>query len=242
MALFTTFGELVTMLRAEARMSVNPAVGPDANTRYKALLNRVYSTLYDAYDWPHLKYVTPLIPIAAGQRYYDFPAGLNHERLDEVVVYWSSGEPYPLDPGIGFEQYASFDSNTDERTDPPQRFDIRSTSSGVIQIELWPIPASNGMTLQLKGTRRAPKLVNSSDICMLDDHLVATFAAAEVLAPLSKEDSQAKLRAAQQLLVQKKARGVLPQTGGTTASSIGTGQLQVGMRGNRAVVSVRRET
>ena len=79
MAYYSTFGEILTQMRSEARLSTNPAVSSDADTRYKALVNRVYSTLYESYDWPHLRHVSARVVLAAGQRFYDFPTSIAPE-------------------------------------------------------------------------------------------------------------------------------------------------------------------
>lgn len=239
MALYTTFGEILTMARVEARLSPSAAVGSDANTRYKQIVNRVYETLYDDFDWPHLRYEAPRIALAAGQRYYDFPAGVNYGAIDEMVAWWAD-EPYPLDPGIGFEQYSAFSSEDGERSDPPLRYDIRSESAGTTQIEIWPLPASDDVELQVRGKRAWSKLVNSSDICLLDDTMVALYAAASILRPINAADADDKLVAAERRRMQVRGRSVQPQTGGSSAPSVGTDSVHVGMRGNKAVVRVGR--
>lgn len=237
MSLYTTFGEILTATRAEARLSTNPAVGPDANVRYKTLINRVYATLYDDYDWSHLRYQTPRVAISAGQRYYNMPAGIDANRIEEFIVWWS-GEPVPVDPGIGPKEYAAFSSIDDERADPVLRYDLRSTSEGVTQIELWPVPSSSDMTFQITGPRAWAKLVNSSDICLLDDHLVSLYAATEILRPISREDADQKLAAAGARLRQLRGRSVKSQTAGDSAPSVGTGPVSVGLRGNKAIVRI----
>lgn len=239
MALHTTFGELLTMLRAECRLSTNPAVGPDANTRHKVVLNRAYEMLWKAVDWPHLKYTSPLASLSAGQRYYSFPAGMDHKHLDEVVVWWN-GEPYPLDPGIGFEEYAAFDSNADERAEPPQRYAIRQQSDALIQYEVWPLPVGNDLQIQFRGRKAFRKLVNPIDICLLDDNLVVLTAAADVLRPINKDDADSKARAAQQMLGVERAAHAQPHTGGTNVPTIGTDAPRLSLRNGRATVVVGR--
>jgi hypothetical protein len=239
MALHTTFGELITMLRAEARLSTNPAVGPDANTRYKQMLNRAYETLWNSTEWPHLRYTSPLQPLAAGQRFYDFPAGMDQTNLIEVVAWWGN-EPYPLEPGIGFEEYAAFDSNTDERSDPPMKYDLRQNTPGVIQYEIWPVPASSGVNVQFKGRRRFVRLVNPGDICLIDDNVLVLTVAAEILMATDEESAKAKARAAQQAFQTVRAAHSQPQTGGISATRLGTSGPRVSFRDGKAVVVVGR--
>lgn len=222
MALYTTFGELLTMTRVEARLSPNPAVSSEANTRYKAIINRVYATLYDDYDWSHLRYTAPRFALAAGQRFYDFPIGLNFNKIEKVTAWWGEN-PYLLDPSIGPKEYAAFDSVTNERSDPPLRYDIRSEAAGQTQFEVWPLPASDQASIEITGIRALAKLVNPIDICLLDDHMVSLYAASEILAPISQADSEKKMQAANARRSQLRARAV-PATGsGDTAPTVGNG-------------------
>lgn len=239
MELYVPFAELVTRTRAEARLSTNPAVGSDANTRYKQVINRVYKTLFHNYDWPHLKYVAPRITLNAGQRYYDFPAALDHTTIRNVVVWWN-GDPLPIDPGIGFDQYGSYDSERNERADPVIRYDLRSTDDGTTQIEVWPLPESSIQQMEITGRRKWRKLVNPADICLIDADLVATFSAAEIMRPINADDADQKAAAGATLLNQFRARSVLPQSDGSTAPNIGNSQVRVGLTNNRATVRVGR--
>lgn len=239
MALFTTFGELQTRLRAEAGQSTNPAVGSGANDRHKTILNRVYETLFDAHDWPHLRHLTTRTALPAGSRYANIPSSLDYNTIEKVVA-WQDSIPYPLDPGIGPEEYATFDSVADERSDPPFRYDLRSTSIGAIQIEIWPVPASNDYSLELTGKRKWQRLVNSIDVCLIDDTLVVLFAAEAVLRRISPDDADSKLAAARQRLIDIKAAGVLPQTEGSTTPRLGAGTPVVNMDRGRATVRVSR--
>jgi hypothetical protein len=236
MALYTTFGELLTQLRAEARLSTNPAVGADANTRYKTVLNRVYETLYDSFDWPHLRLETSSTAFAAGQRYYDLPDGIDHTSIEQFIVNWS-GNPYQIDQGIGLVEYAARDSAADEREDPPQRFDFRSTSAGGLQLEIWPLPASATATFRIIGKRKWAKLVNSSDLCRLDDKLVSLYAAADVLAPINSDLAKQKAEAGSVRLQQLRGRANVTATADGVAS-IGTGALQLSHNNGRVTVRV----
>lgn len=186
--------QLVDMLRAETGQSTSVSVGVSKLPELKQLLRRTQETLYDAYDWPFLR-VQPFKNLSAGARYYDFPTDLNMERVEEVVVWWN-GEPFPLTRGIGFENYAAYDSANDERTDPVTHWDVRWTGSAE-QVEVWPIPATtytttNKYRLQFKGIRPLRTMVSDSDVADLDDQLIVLFAAAEILARQKSEDAQAK--------------------------------------------------
>src|SRR3546814_15776455 len=55
--------------------------------------------------------------------------------------------------GIRSEDYAAYDSAAGERVDPVLRWDVQFTGT-TDQIEVWPIPASNGMRLQVRSDER----------------------------------------------------------------------------------------
>lgn len=205
MARRTQLQELVSMLRAESRRSSSVALGIDEEALLKAVLRRHQEILYDGYDWPFLR-VMPKKPLAAGQRYYDMPTDLNFDRIEEVVV-WFSGQPQPITRGIGFREYAQFDSDSDVRSSPAMAWDIRSTNDDTAeQIEIWPIPDSNDTFLQFQGIRKLNPLVSNSDRADLDDQLIVLFAAAELLANQKSQDAGAKLEAAKERHAQLKAR------------------------------------
>lgn len=178
MARGTQFLTLVTMLRAELERSVSPAVGLEDLPVLKQKLARNYETLQDNYTWPHLHREFDRVTLAAGQRYYDVPATVNFDRLDNVVVWWS-GLAYPLIRGIRFEDYNAYDSTRDERSGPVEKWDIRFTGVKE-QLEFWPLPNDDDQSVQFTGQAKLPRLVNDIDPCFLDDHLVVLFTAAEL--------------------------------------------------------------
>lgn len=198
------FMQLIADLRAELRKSSDPAVGVSDLPTLKQVLGRVYETLYDAHDWPHLRQMFPKIELHAGQRYYDFPEDTDYDKVERVVV-WQNNSPFPATRGIDFEEYAQFDSNDDVRADPVSRWDVRYTSTRE-QMEVWPIPASAGYSIQFKGKLKFKPLVNDSDLCLLDDQLVVLHAAAELLPAAKQADAQIKLAAANSRLGITKAR------------------------------------
>lgn len=209
------FAQLISDVRAELERSSDPAVGVSDLATLKQKINRTYETLYCDYDWPHLNQLFDKIPLNPGQRYYDFPEEMDYDRLERVVV-WYNGRPYEIQRGIDFEQYALFDSESDERSDPVQRWDIRFVDT-LEMVEVWPIPAaSTAQHLQFKGTRKFEKLVNDADLCLLDDNLVVTFTAAG-LAP-AKSPYKSELLAAGQTILSK-LRG---------RSQAGSGRIKLG--------------
>lgn len=192
------------MLRAETSRSLSPAVGVDDIQNLTVVIQRVQETLYDEYDWPHMREVFSAVPLLAGQRYYDLPTGLNYDRIEEASIRIST-MPVPFQRGIDFSCYAAFDSDAGVRASPAIRWDIRSVAAAE-QIEVWPIPSDNSSSMQFKGIRKLRRLVDNDDVADLDDRLIVLFAAAEILAHSEAPDAKMKLSAAQALLARLKGR------------------------------------
>ena len=218
------FVQLISDLRAELSKSTDPAVGVSDLPQLKQTLNRVYQSLYDLYPWPFLKRVFDRIPLQAGQRYYDFPEEMDFDNMESVAV-WFSGQPLHIERGIGFEEYATYDSESDVRVDPVVKWDVRSVDDTREMLEVWPVPASNSYSIQFIGKRKFEPLVDDSDLCLLDDDLVVIHAAAELL-PTKGTNIQAKLAAAQARLGMLKGR-----------SAAGSGSVRLGLgRSNRPIM------
>ena len=143
--------------------------------------------LWEEYDWPFLRQVFPAVVLQAGERYFDFPVGLSVNRIDDNdgtdgpgVVCWYSNLPVPIRRGIGFNEYAVFNSDAGVRQEPAMAWDVRWTGTSD-QIEIWPLPVTNSTSIQFKGIRKLRPLIQDSDVCDLDDQMIVLFAAAELL-------------------------------------------------------------
>jgi|DEB0MinimDraft_6_1074348.scaffolds.fasta_scaffold00040_53 hypothetical protein len=199
MARKTQLLSLIAQLRAETGRTQTVSVGIDEVENLKEMLRRVQEQLYDEYDWPHLR-VQKTVALAAGQRYYDLPTGLNFDRIEDVRLEYN--DVYQgIDRGIELEDYSIFNSNasTPERSSPSLKWDIRYTGS-TEQIEVWPIPNDNIQTLYFLGTQSLSDLIQESDRADLDDRLIVLYAAAEILARQESKDAQAKLEQANKRL------------------------------------------
>lgn len=192
MARGTTLQKLVADLRIEARYDPDPAL----SRNMKALLERTLITtqefLYDEFDWPFLQ-VYRDINLEAGSRYYDFPADMNLERVQQVDVYYS-GDWRPVDRHIDLQHYNAHDSDHNERTDPVLKWDIADLGQGP-QLEVWPLPASPSI-LRITGIRNLGPMVNDEDRADLDDMMIVLYAAGEMLASSDKDLSAVKLQKA----------------------------------------------
>lgn len=211
MARGKTLGDLLNSLRAEMNLSLNPAHNNQTRDKHIIALQRVQESLWEDYSWPFLR-ADRFIQPQAGQRYYD-PAGckkLNNVnalvdagdlRADHIDAIWvRDGDIWrELVRGIPQEVMNAWDSETGERSWPPERWAISDEG----QIEIWPIPGQTGDEttlidmLKVTGTRNLAPLVADSDRADLDDRLLTLMVAAE---QMDGEAAQKKQAAATRLL------------------------------------------
>jgi hypothetical protein len=189
------FIQLLDDLRDELDISSDPAVGSAATPGLKRIIKRQYQTLYDVYDWPHLRQVFERITLNAGQRYYDFPEDMDYDKLEVTKVWWG-GLPHDVTRGIGFDQYAVRDSENDERSDPVTHWDVRKVGNKEM-LEVWPMPSGTGQAIQFIGKTKFRQLVDDADLCLIDDELVLLYAAAEKLPAKKRGDVNLRIAAAQ---------------------------------------------
>lgn len=206
MAIGAQFSAIIIDLRAELRRPSDVSVGVDDNDSLKRVVNSVYRTLIDEYDWPHLRTVFDKIPMVAGQRVYDYPTGFDPDSVEEAVV-WLGSFNTRITRRISVDGYSFLDPSTDQRSDPPLAWDTKfNPATGQSQIEVWPIPASASYSMQFTGVYNPPKLVNNTDVCLLDDELIVGFAAAQLLEAQDSKDAQQRLARAERYLEKKKSK------------------------------------
>ena len=203
MARGTQLLALVAQLRAKTGRTQKVAVGVDELDNLKEMIRDTQERLYDDNDWNHLR-VQKYLSLAAGQRYYDMPDGLNFDRIETIKLY-RNGVYIDIDRGIDLTDYSGYDSNAavPERADPVQKWDVRFTGSSE-QIEVFPIPVSNVQKLYFTGTTNLPPLIQDSDTAVIDDRLIVLYVAAEILARQGAKDAQAKLEQANNRLTRLK--------------------------------------
>jgi hypothetical protein len=187
-----TLGHVLTLLRAEARLSLNPAHNAQIRDTQVSAVQRVQEMLCDDINWPHLR-VERYVSLQAGQRFYDVTtakdvtgATKNDIRIDKVdrISVMEAGLWRPLRPVITASEYAQFQSDRDERSWPAFAWQIYEGE----QIEIWPIPSENADDaaregqLKITAYRNCRPLISDSDICDLDDRMLALFAAVEFIA------------------------------------------------------------
>lgn len=202
-----TLVKLIDELRAEARISMNPAHNAQQRDPQIVLLQRIQEWLWQDFTWPHLR-VERFELLQAGARYYDTPEDMDIDRIEKIEVR-DSGRLYTLKPEIGAAQYNLYDSQLDQRCSPAERWRISEDE----QVEIWPIPAVDGDAttlegqLKFTGIRKLNPLVADSDRADLDNRLLVLYAAAELLAASGAKDASLKLSQANKLYT--KLRGGL---------------------------------
>jgi hypothetical protein len=205
MARGTQLQALLAMTRAEARHSTHVALGRNSREALIELINRVQQQLWLDHDWEHMK-VNRDVAIGAAQQFHSFPVDLEFERVIWVKIrptataQWEPGGDASLDYGITTDQYNVHDSEAGATADPVRRWAYHADDDDDgDQIEVWPLASTDDQVLRLRGIRKLTKMVADTDVCELDDMLIATMAAAELLAHDSGKDAQAKLAAGQKI-------------------------------------------
>lgn len=191
MARGKTLGLLLNGLRAECRLSLNPAHNNQDRDAQIELLQRWQEALWEDYDWPHLR-VQRTLTVQAGQRYYEPPEDIAIDRIEKIEFRFGT-EWCALHYGIEAGHYAAFDSDADIYSWPVTRWRIYEED----QIELWPVPSddTDGLEGQLRitGIRKLQPLVADTDRADIDDRLIILNAAAERLAARGEKDAKLKL-------------------------------------------------
>lgn len=215
MARGTTLTQMLADLRAEVGHSTSTAAGKDVEASLKRKLYRTQVMLYDEYDWPFLRQKWAIGTnglLSAGQRYYDWPTEvgfpgnvINMERIEHVTINYS-GRPVPIERGISWEQYAQFNSDNGVGASPVRRWDVKRTSDGKEQLEVWPIPVDNTQILEITGIKALRPLIAASDVCDIDDVAIVLTAAAEILMRAKSADANDVKAAAGARIKQMKAR------------------------------------
>lgn len=204
MARGVALAELISNVRDELRRANSPSASPDDEASIRRTINHVYHVLGMSNDWPFLNTLFDGITLQAGSRYYDFPDGLDPNRVIEAKVYW--GALYTtLERGISLADYNAWNPVLDQRSAPMLKWDVRFTGTKE-QIEVWPLPDSTAQVLQFYGTQAMPTLVNNTDKCKLESEIIVLYAAAELL-PKDAPDKDAKLELAKEALRLAKIRG-----------------------------------
>ena len=181
-------------LRLETRRSPNANIGIDEYDALKRLLYRVQFFLYWDFDWPFLRCRRD-ITMQTDERYYDFPSGMDFERISLVRTNgYGENNWTPVTRGITLEDYNSYDSDNGETSNPVRKWDVIDAGSGD-QMEVWPMADNNTEILRLEGFKKLGQFSADSDVCTLDDTLIVTLAAAHLMT--GEDDKRAEKLLAQ---------------------------------------------
>jgi hypothetical protein len=190
MALGTTLVKLLDQLRAELHTSLNPAHNNQIRDKQVHFLQKTQEWLWEDYNWPHLRLMKNY-PLQAGQFKYDIGADFDIDRIERIEVM-NAGRWMKLGDGFDSTYYAAHNSELDQRADPARRWRIIEDQ----QIEIWPIPETNGDATTLEGyikvtgIRKLSPLVADTDRADIDDQLIFLYAASSY-SPDSKEGKMA---------------------------------------------------
>lgn len=190
-----TLESIVADVRYETRRTANRNFGIDEYSSIKYLIQREQRRLWWDHDWSFLR-VRKDLTLAAGDRYYDIPAGISLERITSFRVQYGS-EWLNLEKGITMDDYALYDSDADVRSDPQMKWAPIKVGADQ-QIEVWPMPAATG-TCRLTGIGELDTFISDDDMCTLDATLLTLFAAAKL-----KPDEESLLAAANRLYEKQK--------------------------------------
>ena len=197
MALGKTFSQVIEAVRDECGTSSNSSRSVDNLPYLKRLINRVYETIYDGFDWTFLRIDNDEATktLQAGQVYYDFPVAMSLDTTLTADTFYGNIW-VPLIYGISPMDYNAMDPAHNQRADPQQKWRVVTDANGAVQFEVWPMPASDGNLVRFKGRRGFVEMVNDADICRVDHIVVSLYVAAEVLAKKSQKDADLKVAAA----------------------------------------------
>lgn len=210
----STLQELTVMFRMECGLNASANVGASSEPNIQHLLRRTQRTLFEGYDWP-VKEFSAEKTINAGQRYYDFPDGLDLES-SHTLYHYNGGRWVEVDYGISISDYNIYNPDNNERCDPVQGWRAYDAS----QFEIWPLPATTGVVL-IEGVKTLDPLDNPNDRAELDSDLIVLFAAAEWLNRDPKKGNEAKTKTAlanarlEQLRARFNKKKYIPANGGS---------------------------
>ncbi|AKR54327.1 hypothetical protein XM25_00600 [Devosia sp. H5989] len=204
MARGKTLEWILNGVRAEARMSLNPAANVQVRESHILLIQREQQRLWEDFAWPHLR-VYRQIPLQAGQYQYGLPNDVSMDRVEKIDIN-DGGRWRPLRPEITDYDLEIYQTDLGERSWPVQAWRADEND----QVEVWPIPEQNADPATLEGNLRVTAirnlnpLVDDGDRADLDDRLLILYVAGGLLAAAGATDAQLKIEAANKLYLKLK--------------------------------------
>ncbi|WLB24959.1 hypothetical protein QIH85_24060 [Bradyrhizobium japonicum] len=189
-------------LRAETGTSLNPAQGVQAQATLDVVIDRQQRELWDAYNWPHLKFVVDT-PLQKNLAVYNYPAGMPFDQILHIYVATSpSADWQRLDYGIDGYMIRASGPQVGTPTRWSNQVSVDTSGAQPVtnptgKILITPTPNSSTMIMRIEGMAPLTPLVNDTDKCIIDSKAIVLFAAAEILANQKSEGASMKLQKAQ---------------------------------------------
>ena len=190
-------------LRAETGQSLNVAQGVQSQATQDIILDRQQRELWDAYEWPHLRFWVD-VPLAIGQDTYAYPATMPFDQISRIMVAVTATSGWQT-LGYGIRAY-DIPANGVKPTGNPNKWANKvaitgnKTDPSGNMIQVLPVPTQLGGIMRLEGQAPCTDLVADTDKCIIDSKAIVLFAAAEILATQKSEGAPIKLTKAQQYL------------------------------------------
>lgn len=200
MARGTSLAKMVTLLKAEIGNNSGTNVAGDSALKRKLELFQMW--LATELEWPFLERRWD-VTAPVNTQFLTFPAqtdnaaqvnDINMEREVKVEVKWNQVYQ-PVEYGIGIDEYNTLDFALQQQSDPIQRWRAATNPNepkNPNTFEVWPVPIT-AQSLRFTGQRALLPLQADLDTADLDDVLMISGVAAEVLLNLKQADAQAKL-------------------------------------------------
>lgn len=191
MARRVALGTMVQSLRRELTIAESTSLGQNTREAHKYALRTTQQRLHAEWTWPFMRIYRDVV-MAAGQRYYAFPADIDpQDAIEAKVAYTSQFSPMVF--GISPADYNVRNSDLDQRNDPVSKWDFyRDPVTQGDMFEVWPIPASASATVRFKGIKLLGPMIADADVCDLDDLLIVLYAAADLCPEKSQKVKLAK--------------------------------------------------
>ncbi|MEY9428132.1 hypothetical protein ABH975_003447 [Bradyrhizobium ottawaense] len=188
-------------LRAETGTSLNPAQGVQAQQTLDLILDRQQRELWDAYNWPHLRFYVD-VALAQSQFIYDYPPAMPFDQILQIYVATDTASSWQrLDYGISASMIRPSGPNKGTPTRWANKVSVDTTGATPItdpvgKLVITPTPSS-AMLMRIEGQAPLRPLVADTDKCIIDGKAIVLFAAAELLAAQKSEAAPMKLQKAQ---------------------------------------------
>jgi hypothetical protein len=204
-----TVANMLIMLKAE--IGDFSGTNSTRDSELIQLMSNMQQRLLTEHYWPFMERWWD-ISCPPGIQYLTLPSNLDSEptsesfpiNLDELPTvqnFWNNIYQ-PVEVGINWEQYNSFNFALGQQSDPIQRWRLATNPNEPENpnvFEVWPVPVTT-QTLRFTGERVLQSFVAPTDTADLDDTLIVLFVAAEKIQRSEKPDWQTKLTMAQRRL------------------------------------------